>query len=316
MQLHTTLTGSFPPLDIALNEEGIKASIEHAIQQQINVQISLLVDGQVRSDIVGIFARSIGLEGNGLPYQVTGRLGKLPISVTLPDLETAAAAAGGRRLKAHITGPTLMAESCLVSEKTPDVYKGESGFQSLTLDLAEALAEEARYIAHRAKDLNIQFLQIDEPSLVYGANLDLAREAIGVVVRAWREAGGGETLLHVCGDIRDILDGLSRMPVDIFNVENIHLREADEDAVKIIRDSGKKLALGIVPVNNQRIPLPRRVARELVYARERYGADTLWGATPNCGLHLSDQELAMRRMACLVEAVKSAQEADRAEIGG
>lgn len=309
MKLITTSTGSFPPLptthsSTSENKVTIPASIRNAIQKQIECQIALLVDGQVRADIVGIFARSIGLEGEGLPYHVTQKLNELKTSVTLPDLETAASIANGRPLKAHITGPTVIAESCLVTTQTPPIYQAEAGFHRLTLDLASALSQEALLIASRSTDLNIQYLQIDEPSLVYGANLDLAGEAIAVIANSWRQATGREVILHVCGDTRSILDALLDMPVDILNIENIHLREVDDHTLLHLRQSNKKLALGLIPVNTAKVPTSQRVAREILAASDRYGSEKVWGVTPNCGLRASSPEMAVARIQCLVDAVK------------
>ena len=305
MELKKLLTGSFPIHKEASQSSstGLDAfSIQDVVQEQIKADLDVLVDGQLRSNIVGIFAAQIGLHGVGLPYRVRGKLGTLKKAVTLPDLEIAASEAKGRPLKAHITGPTVIAESCLEDKETPQLYRGESGFRQLTLDIAAELSQEAKFIASREKNLNIQYLQIDEPSLAYGANLELAREALAIIAQGWRGNGGGEIILHVCGDIRDILGDLAEMPVDILNIENVHLREASEESLKLLRKSNKKLALGIVAVNTDKIPTPQRLAQELVFASDRYGKEHLWGITPNCGLRLSSLVLVSQRIACMREA--------------
>ena len=306
-QLDTFLTGSFPPMDYSSSAD-VTASIRNAVRRQIEAGLDVLSDGQVRSDIVGIFARRVGLEGDGLPYRVRRKIGSLKESVTLRDLEIAATEAEGHPLKAHITGPTVVAESCADDDDTPNVYRGIGGFRQLTLDLARALAGEARFIAQKSKELNIRYLQIDEPSLVFGADLQLAGEAIGIIVKVWREAGGGEVILHVCGDIRDILPDLIAMPVDILNVENVHLREADEKVLKELRESNKKLALGVVSVNTEKHPSSQGLAQDLLYAVDRYGTDHICAVTPNCGLRLSSADLAMLRMKRLTESVSILQE--------
>jgi len=313
MSLLTALTGSFPPSHKTDTEDAIAASIQNAVRRQVEYGLTVISDGQPRRDIVGIFAHSLGLEGDGLPYHVTGPIKQLQASFTLRDLETAAAAAQGYPLKAHLTGPTLIAESTSAqNEETapplPEMYEGDAGFRRLTLDIARALAEEAGAIATRAKELNVQYLQIDEPSFAFGANLELAREAVGIVTEAWKQTGGGETILHVCGDVGNIIPQLAQMPVDILNLENVHLREVNAEARQALRDSGKKLALGVIPVNLADVPSPRRVARELAYAWEDYGPDRVWGITPNCGLRLSEEPLALRRMQCLAQAAREAEE--------
>jgi methionine synthase II (cobalamin-independent) len=205
-----------------------------------------------------------------------------------------------------------MAESTSADD-IPSIYRDKAGFRQLTLDVAHALAKEARAIAGRAEELNVQYLQIDEPSLAFGADLGLACEAVGIVTEAWKQAGGGETILHVCGDVGNIIPELAQMPVDIFNLENVHLREVNAEARQALKDSGKKLALGVIAVNQADVPSPKRVARELAYAWEDYGSDRVWGITPNCGLRLSEEPLAIRRMNCLAEAAREA-EALRLEL--
>lgn len=311
MNVAVTITGSYPPLRDERGAILVDESIKRAIRDQIEAELDVLTDGQVRSDIVGIFAREIGLEGKTLPYSVPNKLGKPNRSTTLEDLELAYQVAEGCPLKAHLTGPTVIAESCLdeddgeASQKgTHPNYQGEEGTYNLVLDIAKALAEEARLIAAQAENLNVQYLQIDEPSLVYGADLSLARQGVERVASAWKEAGGGPVLLHVCGDSASIWETLLEMPVDILNLENETLRTLNDEQIQKLTTSGKRLALGMIPVNVERIPSPQRIARRVLFAAERFGEEALWGLTPDCGLRLSPPEKARQRMNRLHQAAE------------
>lgn len=298
MSFIVTTTGSFPPLG-----KNYTTSIQSVVDQQLKQGVDLLVDGQFGNDIVGIFAPSIGLQGNYLPYHVAGRIAGVPLSVNLPNLEIAAKAAANHPLKVHLTGPTIIAESC-APETLPEIYRGDDGFHALVLDLANVLADEAASVAQQANNLRVDYLQIDEPSLAFGADLELARQAIDIITQAWRQAGGGEVILHVCGDVRDILTSLATMPVDILNLENLFLREAEKKDLNTLWQNHKKVALGLIPVNTEKVPSVQRVARELVTAQSRYGTDHIWGITPNCGLRLSSPEKAAERLKTLVEAAR------------
>lgn len=302
--LIVTSVGSFPPRTGVLVEE----SIRNAIEQQIACGVDVLVDGQIRSDVVGIFAQQVGLVGNGLPYRVETRLSIKPLtqSITLPDLEVAASYSEGRQLKVHITGPILMAESCLVNENRPEVahYQGDEGFRLLTLDLARTLTEEVRLVAAQADRLNIAYLQIDEPSLTFGADLALTKEALDGIASAWRELTEREVILHVCGDIGSIIAELLDMPVDILSIENVYLNQLESDFLDLWQKSQKKLALGVVPVNNDKIPSPQRVAREVLSAQERYGHGRIVAITPACGLRNRRENEASDRLHCLVQAAQ------------
>ena len=307
MSLTVSLTGSYSPVRLPpppLTDKEVEESIRNAVNQQQqaigNTSVRwLFVDGQPRSDIVGIFAHGLGLFGEGLPYSVTQEIRHIR-PITLRDLEIAAKAADGQPLKAHITGPTLMAESC---ELTPDAlprYRNDPEFpRQLTLDLARALAEEARLLI-RAPDLSVTHLQIDEPTLVYGADLKLASEAIEIIAQVAR-AAGIPTILHVCGDVGDIMEDLLDVPVDILNVKGRHLRALPWLNADRLAQSGKELAIGCIRVDVDEIPSVRWLERELLFAAERYGMENIWGITPECGLRMSDPQLARARLDRLVE---------------
>jgi len=302
--LFVTSIGSFPPRKDASVEE----SIRNAIQLQLECGVDVLVDGQIRSDVVGIFAQQVGLKGKGLPYHVETPLSvsSLAHSITLPDLEVATSYAEDRYLKVHITGPILMAESCLVNENRPEVahYQGDEGFRLLTLDLARTLTEEVRLVAAQADRLNIAYLQIDEPSLTFGADLALTKEALSGIASAWREMTGREVILHVCGDIGSIITELLDMPVDILSLENVYLNQLENDFLDLWQKSQKKLALGVVPVNNDKIPSPQHIAREVLSAQERYGHGRIVAITPACGLRNRREDEARDRLHCLVQAAQ------------
>lgn len=311
MQLVTTLTGSFPPIsdERSISEESVIASIQRTVEEQIACEVDLLVDGQVRGDIVGIFARRLGLQGESLQYQITGQpVIKDNKSITLPDLELAAEAAQGRPLKAHITGPTVIAESCRVTPaQTPDIYQGEEGLRRLVLDIANALTQEVRWLGQQAASLNIRYLQIDEPSLTKRDDLSLTAEGIKIIVDAWRqETNDLPVILHVCFDVGDVLDTLLAMPVDILNVEDRFLGKVGPAGLRRIQASSKKLALGLVPVHGS-VPGADQIAWQLRAALDRYGEEQVWGVTPICGLRLNSITDAVKRMQCLIEAARLVQ---------
>jgi 5-methyltetrahydropteroyltriglutamate--homocysteine methyltransferase len=298
MPIQVTTTGSYPP-----RYKSPEASIRFAVEAQLKANIPLLVDGQVRSDIVGIFAKSIGLEGDGLPYTVTKMIGGLDKSVVLPDLRAAAKNARGRPLKAHISGPTVIAENCDVAEQAPDIYRGSGGFNALVLDIAKALAQEANFLAAEARLLGIQYLQIDEPSFAFGADLKLAKDALELITATWSKARGGPIILHVCGDYGDIFTDLLELPVNILNVEIEHFDELTDFQINLLKKSDKKISFGVIPVNTAYVPSPERVAREVLYASDRCGKELVWGITPVCGMRLSASDIAQKRMITLMQAI-------------
>lgn len=300
MNVKVTTTGSFPR--IYFENQNIELAIQKVVEDQIEAGVDILVDGQLRADIVGIFAHSIGLKGDGMPYEVSQKIKPPENSILLPDLRTAAKYAGDRPLKAHITGPSVIAENCHLHEDAPNLYVGDDGFINLTLDIANALAHEVRWIAQESKKLNIRFLQIDEPSLVFGGDLEVARKGLEIVTKAWKSAGGEQIIMHVCWDFTGIFQKLLEMPVDILNLEAAHVQELSTDEFQALQKSEKKIALGVIPVNTDQQPAPERIAREALFACDMVSPKYFWGLTPVCGMRSSTPALAKDSMRCLARA--------------
>lgn len=314
MSFYATITGTYPPLkppSEPLTEQQTIDSVRNALRDQIGANVDkdinwIFVDGQPQSDIVGIFARGLGLIGDGLPYRIKDRIKPRERSVTSFTLKAAASflreqGLVGAQLKAHITGPTLMAESCFLNtEETPERYQDTSeGFRQLTLDFAEALAQEVRLLQQET-ELPLVFIQIDEPTLAYGADLTLARDAVGIITKV----ATVPTILHVCGNVRDILEQLLTFPVNILNVEGRHIRMLPWLNRNRLQESGKKLALGCFPVNTRAVPHIHSLERELLFDKDRYGPEHIWGITPDCGLRMSDFETAKSYLKCLTEVAQ------------
>lgn len=315
MGLVATLTGTCPPVRFPppqLSDDEVDQSIHDAVAMQQAAIEGLDVDwlfvsGQPRNDIVSLFARGCALEGEYLPYQITDKV-QYNGPILLRDLKVAAQAVDGRPLKAHITGPTLIAESCDVIPGTlayEQHYAPSSSedpkpnLAQLTLDLARILAQETQALLE-TPDLRIKYLQIDEPTLAYGADLELASQAIGIISEVAR-ARSIPVILHACGDVSDIMLDLLQMPVEILNLVDVYANAVPWLNADVLAEHDKKLALGCIPVDERELPSTRRLVRELTLALKRYGRENVWGLTPHCGLRQSSPELAHQRMNFLAQ---------------
>ncbi|MBI4738753.1 hypothetical protein HY772_04240 [Candidatus Woesearchaeota archaeon] len=305
MSLIVTLTGSYPPHpDIdpprSLTIEEAEPSIRFAVEQQQQAVSGrpvnwLYVSGQPQDDIVSIYAKGLdGLKGEHLPFKVVSEI-KHTTPIALRELEIAHQAIDGKPLKAHITGAMLMAEhnSIELTENSPVLYRNDDPDlrRHLIIDIANALAEETRLLTNNSS-LNIQYVQIDEPPLTAGADSTLAKEAIEIIAKASKVP----VILHVCGDISPIMNQLLDIQVDILNVEGQHLTRVRDLTPQLLRDHGKKLAIGCLPVNANEIPTERQLERDLLRMADRYGAENIWGITPNCGMRWSDRDVARLRL--------------------
>jgi 5-methyltetrahydropteroyltriglutamate--homocysteine methyltransferase len=309
MTLKTSTTGSWPPtydpdkpirhLPIEEQNRMVHESIERAIRDQIELGIDILVDGQVRDDIVSLLAPKIpGYEGETLPYRVVGRIQPAGEPITVQDYVYAKALADGRPLKAHITGPMTLARATLVEAESPYDSRND---RKLVYDLALALGQEARYLVGAGAEI----VQIDEPALADGVDLDLAFEAMKQIIEI------GEipfSALHICKNITRILDDvLTRSPVKMVSIEGKWLRRDELDHINqdYLARCGKHIGLGCIEVRKYSIDRLTSVQNFLDLMVARLGEEYIWAAMPNCGLRPVPYEVALKKLKVMVHAARS-----------
>lgn len=308
MSLKTSTTGSWPPmfdsnkpirhLPIEEQDRIVHESIERAINDQIELGIEILVDGQVRDDIVSIIASKLpGYKGEGLPYRAVDRIRPSDGPITAPDYLYAKNLTD-RPLKAHITGPITLARATLVDTDSP--YKSRND-PDLILDLAQALGEEARYLVEAGAEI----VQIDEPALADGVDLALAFEAIKNIIEI---AEISFPALHICKNVTKILDDvLIRSPIKMVSLEGEWLRD---DALGHIDRAylsrcGKQIGLGCIDVRNYTIERLTSVQNFLDLMMDRLGEEQIWAVMPNCGLRPIPHAVALKKLKVMVSAAKS-----------
>jgi 5-methyltetrahydropteroyltriglutamate--homocysteine methyltransferase len=277
----------------------VHESIERAIRDQVELGIDILVDGQVRDDIVSLFAPKLrGYEGKTLPYCAVDRIRPSDEPITVGDYLYARNLAGDRSLKAHITGPMTLARATLVDAESPYDSRNDP---RLVRDLAEALGKEARYLVEAGAEI----VQIDEPALADGVDLGLAFEAMEEIVEI------GEIpfpALHICKNVTRILDDvLTRSPVKMVSIEGKWLRH--EELSHINRDylshCEKQVGLGCIKVRDYSIDRLTSVQNFLDLMAARLGEEYIWAAMPNCGLRPVPHEVALKKLKVMVSAAGS-----------
>ena len=308
MALKTSLTGSYPPTyDLARpirylppdeQDRIVRESISRAVNDQIELGIDVLVDGQVRDDIVSLFARRLpGYEGDALPYRVVRRVRPSKEPMTVQDYLYAKGLAGGRPLKAHITGPMSIARASAVESGSGYASRGDP---KLVRDLANALGQEALCLVEAGAEV----VQIDEPVLAYGIDLDLAFEAIQRIIEVGTVPYPG---LHVCGNVTRVLDDiLRRCPVRMVSIEGSwmqheELRDIDD---KFLAQHEKQLGLGCIQVSDYSVEKLRHVQAFLDQMVLRLGEDNIWAVMPNCGLRSVPHHVAKNKLKVMVEAAR------------
>jgi 5-methyltetrahydropteroyltriglutamate--homocysteine methyltransferase len=294
LPLMTTVAGSYPTSGLPP-----RRAIQRAVMDQLAAGIDLISDGQVRGDMISLFAEPIpGLRrANDGVWEVHDALDMPAISVTTGDFLFARELAGDHaEVKGIVTGPITLALACRVLDSAP--YAGSSD-PALILRLAEILGHEvAALVASGAR-----VVQVDEPALA-GAlgkrvSPELAHDALRDLAALPRLP-----LLHACGDIRAIAEELLILPFEALSIENTHianLAALDPDQIEIAET---RLCVGCVDTKSAEVE-SQAVVRERVEAALHVCPDSarLWVA-PDCGLRQLPPESAKEKLVHLAGAVQ------------
>ena len=292
--LLTTAVGSYPPGDLSP-----KRAIQRAVEDQVAAGIDLMSDGQVRADIISLFAA--GIPGFRQQPDGTWQLAAPPEvpqqSLVAGDYLLARLLARGRAtVKGILTGPITLAFSARLAPGVP--YNG-NGDPQLILRLADILAREAAALIGAGAEI----VQIDEPLLpkvvANGLDIDLAEQALREVT-----AIIPFSILHCCADVRPIAYELLAMPINALNVAGSQFDVLSAFEADDLKSADMRLIYGCVntqaPEPETRQTIQQRVER----AVERLGAERLW-LSPDCGLRRYSREDAQELLANLADAVQA-----------
>ncbi len=292
--LLTTAVGSYPP-----GELPPKRAIQRAVEDQIAAGIDLISDGQVRADIISLFAA--GIPGFRLRSDDTWQLEAAPAipqqSLAAGDYLLALLLARGRAtVKGVLTGPVTLAFSTRLAPGAP--YRG-SGDPALLLRLADILARETAALVAAGAEV----VQIDEPLLPEvvssGFDIDLAGQALREVT-----AIIPFSILHICADVRPIAYELLSMPINALSVAGSQVDVLSAFEADDLESADIRLIYGCV---DTQAPMPE--TREVIQQRieravEQVGAKRLW-LSPDCGLRRYSREDAQELLANLADAAQA-----------
>jgi 5-methyltetrahydropteroyltriglutamate--homocysteine methyltransferase len=206
--------------------------------------------------------------------------------------------AGNKPLKAHVTGAMTMARTARVEPGSGYVDRND---RNLILDLAKALGQEAKALVQAGA----QIVQIDEPVLADGADLDIAFEAMREIIEI------GEIpfpALHICGNVTKIMEQvLLESPVQMISMEGMWLDSEPLSHIDrgFLSKSGKKIGLGCIRVADYSIEKLTKVQNFLDRMMNRLGEEHIWAAMPNCGLRPIPHEVALAKLEIMVQAARS-----------
>jgi len=291
-KLITTTVGSYPAKGLEPQD-----AIRRAVEDQLAAGIDLLTDGQVRADMIGIFARHIpGYDSSGPGYRIVGKIESASGGITVEDYRFAQSVAGtAAEVKGVLTGPTTMAMASTVEEGSP---YGSNVDPTLILDISDVLAAEARAL----KAAGARVIQVDEPFFSLEANLDVGFQALERVT-----AHIPLSILHVCGDIRPIFDRLLEAPVNVLDIEGANLQDLSWADPIFLKKKGKSISYGCVNTNSDDLEEVEEIRNRIRAAISQVGAENIW-ISPDCGMKLRKREVAREKLKRMAGAARSVEQ--------
>ncbi|MDD1660587.1 MAG: methionine synthase [Methanomicrobiales archaeon] len=285
--LPTTVVGSYPVVrspSLRSLLDPLHSAVETAVSDQLAAGIDIISDGQVRGDMIEVFARALpGIRDR----RVVSKVMPAAKPITVPD--TAYARSRHRFVKGILTGPTTLAHGLQVATPT---YRDRA---DLALDLAHALAVEAKAL----QEAGITLLQIDEPIFSTGAaDLEAGKRAIEVMTSVVQVP----LCLHVCGTLADIIDDLLHMPVAVLDFEFSGTSYNLE--VLSRKDLGEKLiGFGCIDSSDPAVEKVSVVKKRIQAGLEVFDPEQIL-IDPDCGLRMLSREAAFGKLKAMVEATR------------
>jgi 5-methyltetrahydropteroyltriglutamate--homocysteine methyltransferase len=287
--LPTTVVGSYPVVrspSLRTLLDPLRSAVETAVTDQLTAGIDIISDGQVRGDMITSFASRLpGIRGQ----RVVGKVLPPERPITVPD--TRYAVSRHPWVKGILTGPSTLAHALQIA--TPN-YRDRA---DLTLDLAQALAYEARAL----QDAGVTLIQIDEPIFSTGAvDLMTGGQAIQILTSLLQKP----VFLHVCGALVGVIDEILKMKVAGFDFEFA----GNEVNLQFLsgKDLGDRfLGFGCVDSNKPDVEKIPVIKKRIQAGIEAFGPERLL-IDPDCGLRMHTREVAFRKLKAMVDATREA----------
>jgi len=279
----TTVIGSYPFKYDQLGKDAILKSV----QDQLDAGISLVSDGQTRSDMIGYFANAIEGYSFDNKSRITRKIGRGNPDLLVEDHERA------KTLTPHVKGIVTGPVTLVFASKIKGFYSGFHD-KNVYLDTAAALLD----IALALEEKGAEWIQIDEPFLSVGAPMDIAIPAIESIALKISVP----VALHVCGRVGTIIDRL----LTLRGVALLSHGFKGEDNLDILTNrnliaSSVLLGLGCVDTKRNKVESVEEIAAVIEIAKKTIPATRLV-IHPDCGLRSLDRETAFQKLKNMVAA--------------
>jgi 5-methyltetrahydropteroyltriglutamate--homocysteine methyltransferase len=285
--LATTVVGSYPVVKgsgLRSLFDPLHTAVERAVDDQIKAGIDIISDGQVRGDMIQVFASKLpGIKGQ----EVIGQVQPASGAITVGDTKYALTKAP--KVKGIVTGPTTLAHGLHID--TP-MYRNK---EELALDLAAALIPEAKAL----EAAGIALLQIDEPMFSTGmADLDIGKQAIGRITAALHVP----TCMHVCGNLGNVIDEILKFNVNVLDFEFAN-NPANLDLLSRRDLTGRMIGYGCVDSTTDHVESVAEIRKRIEKGIDIFDPRIML-LDPDCGMRMRSREAAYHKLKNLADAAK------------
>ena len=319
----TTVVGSYPALPKDPQSIGSKISnflgsydpfipaMKIAVEDQIKAGVDIISDGQVRGNMIEIYAKTIpGMAFEGNTPKIFEKIRPSNHSSGPSDLRLALKTAQNisdefscesklikgnkfnnnfKGLKGIITGPTTL----VLSSRIEGHYEMDKK-EIIIKDMAMALKKEAVNL----QEAGAAVIQIDEPFLSTGvADLKIARNALKIITDKLRVP----VAMHVCGDVGDIFKDLLKFPVEIIDCEFAGIK-SNVHTLELNYDGSKKIGYGCIDTKTEKLEKLDQVVDIIKKGIDIVGEDNMI-IDPDCGMRMLSRDTALLKLKTMKEAV-------------
>ncbi|HET9111750.1 MAG TPA: uroporphyrinogen decarboxylase family protein [Ktedonobacterales bacterium] len=289
--LLTSVVGSYPTDGLP-----VRRAIERAVEDQLVAGVDVISDGQPRGDMIEVFASRIpGIErrDDGV-WEVFDTLDMPSAPILASDYALARTLANRRaEVKGIVTGPITLALSLRVAPEAP--YNAAHD-PAMILRLTEILGREmAALVAAGAR-----VTQVDEPllpqALAGPVPMELATDAL-------REFAATSMLpiLHVCGDVRDLVNDLLLLNFAVYDIENTRIPNVVAFDDEQLDFSGSKVSAGCVDTASAEVETVEVIRERIRAMMSHIPPERLW-VSPDCGMRLLPRGAALEKLKRMVTA--------------
>jgi 5-methyltetrahydropteroyltriglutamate--homocysteine methyltransferase len=193
-------------------------------------------------------------------------------------------------VKGIITGPTTL----VLSSRLDGFYSRDRREQAI-MDLALILKKEVKLLENAGASV----IQVDEPFLSTGmADINTAHKAIEIL---------GQDLqiplaMHVCGDLRGVLQDLLNFPIDILDCEFAG-NNTNLPLLEIHKLGDKKIGFGCIDTTKENVESADDIIKLVEKGIDIIGAENMI-IDPDCGMRNLKEETAYNKLKNMTEAVR------------